>query len=111
VLRFSSGLALHVYLEDDVVAWGVGERPDDLDEAALQRVGSPPVLCRWPAAAGDHVMDRSALISKRRGSVLEELFVNELGLLVYCRGHLILWFQAVLRTDLGQSFLWVTEDR
>jgi len=110
VLRLSSGLLLGVYVQGEKVTWEVADALPGLDESAVERVGSSPVLCRWRPGVGDYVMDRSALVSKRRGSVLERLFVNEFGLLVYCRGHMILWFQAVCRTDLGRSFLWVTED-
>jgi hypothetical protein len=55
-------------------------------------------------------MDCSELIQKRRGARFWQLFVNEIGLWVYLHGHLILCFNAIQRTDTGESILYVWEN-
>src|SRR5262245_62016011 len=55
LFRFSNELLLRVYVSGQVVKWEVGRGLCDLDESAVERVGSPPVLCRWRPEVGDHV--------------------------------------------------------
>jgi hypothetical protein len=74
----------------------------------VQRVGAVPITFRWERA-GDHCMDCSALVAKRRGTEFQRLFVNEMGLLVYLRGQLIWQFAVVRRTDTDRPILYVFE--
>lgn len=115
VIRFSNGQFLHIYVRSGAmhcgsVEWQVRETPPVMDEKEIQRVGAEPVIHRWRPSVGDYVQDCSALAAKRRGAPFQQLFVNELGLLVYCRGQMIWWFGAVRRTDLDQPVLSVSED-
>ncbi len=109
VVQFSNERLLHVWANDQVARWSVTYSPPVLDGAAVERIGAPAVLCRWPVV-GDEVWDRSGLAAKRLGSEFVRLFVAGSALLVYCRGQLIWWFSAVKRTDLGLSILHVSED-
>jgi hypothetical protein len=108
VVQFSNERFLHVWAHGQVARWVVRETPPTLDEATVERIGAPAVLCRWPVM-GDEVCDRSALAAKRLGSEFVRLFVTGGALLVYCRGQLIWWFSAARRTDLGLSILHVSE--
>jgi hypothetical protein len=109
VIRFTNELLLHIRAEVDSVVWETVDRPPELDHIAIERVGAPPIVGRWRSDIGDRILDRSALAAKRRGREFKMLFVNEVGLYVYCRGVLIWMFQSVRRTDLDQPMLWVTE--
>jgi hypothetical protein len=109
VLRFSNECSLRIHINAPEVIWDVAESVPPLECLDVERVGSPSVLCQWRPGVGDHVMDRSALVSKRRGSVFKQLFVNEMGLLVYFRGHAILWFCAVRHAKSKEPLLYVTE--
>jgi hypothetical protein len=110
VIEFSNTLFLHVYVHGEEVDWNVADTPPALDVSAVERAGDPAVMIRWGPEVGDEILDRSDLVSRRRGSEFRLLFVSGPAFLVYCRGHRILWFQAVHRTDLDQSMLWVTEE-
>jgi hypothetical protein len=109
VVQFSNGRFLHVWADGEVARWAVTATPPALDEAAVERIGAPAVLCRWPVV-GDWVWGRSALAAKRVGGEFVRLFVTGGALLAYCRGQLIWWFSAARRTDLGVSILHVSED-
>ena len=108
-VAFSNGLFLHVRAEADEVAWTMTESPPVLP-GEVGRIGSPPVVLDWGTEVGRHPMDRSALAEKRLGAEVYLLFVNEMGLLLYCRRHLIWWFSAARRTDLDRPVLYVTEE-
>jgi hypothetical protein len=109
VVQFSNGRLLHIWADGEVARWTVTHTAPTLD-AAMERIGAPAVLCRWPPVLGDRVWDRSALAAKRVGSEFVRLFVTGGAMLVYCRGQLIWWFSAVRRTDLGVSILHVCEE-
>jgi len=108
VVQFSNERFLHVWADGQLVQWVVTNTPPALD-VAVERIGSPAALCRWPVV-GDKVWDRSALAAKRLGSEFVRLFVTGGALLVYCRGHLIWWFSAARRTDIDLSILHACED-
>jgi hypothetical protein len=108
VIEFSNDRWLHMWVDGQVVRWEVTGIPPVLAGAAVERIGAPAILCRWPVT-GDELWDRSALAAKRLGSEFLRLFVTGGALLVYCRGQLIWWFSAVRRTDLGVSILHVGE--
>jgi hypothetical protein len=108
VIRLSTGLYLHIWTAGDEVAWRVRDSAPLLEQKRIERVGAAPVIWRFDAV-DDVVMDRSALFAKRRGSELQQLFVNEFGLLVYCKRNAIWWFHAGFRTDTGEPVLFVTE--
>ena len=110
VIWWSNELLLHVFVDGDDARWTLRKSPPRINERRKERIGSAPVILRWPAPVGDSVMDRSVLAAARRGSKFVRLFINEMALLVYCRDHLIWWFSAVRRTDLDQPILCVTED-
>jgi hypothetical protein len=110
IVRFSNGLYLQVFAEREQIRWEVTDAPPNLSEFDVERVGASVVTCRWRTGVGDSTMDRSALVAKRRRSQFERLFVNEGGLLMYCRAQPIWWFHVIRRTDLDQPFLFVTED-
>jgi hypothetical protein len=83
-------------------------------EAIVERVGAPPVILRWPTTAkystGELTMDGTTLAAARIGRKFAEFFVNERGLLVYCRRVLIWCFTAVHDTLQGRTILNVQED-
>ena len=108
VVEFSNDRLLHVWADGQVARWVVTETPPVLGRSAVERIGAPAVLCKWPVV-GDEVWDRSALAAKRLGSEFVRLFVTGGALLVYCRGQLIWWFSAVRRTDMGVPILHVSE--
>lgn len=109
-LRFSNGRVLHVTVDREVVRWVVMESvvAEDMP-ACIERVGAQPVLLDWSGTVGKRPMNCSALIASRRGAEFQQLFVNELGLWVYLRGHLILWYMSIQRTDTLESLLYVSE--
>jgi hypothetical protein len=108
VIRFSNERFLHIWTCLEEVQWEVLECPPVLNKNEVQRVGAEPVVYCWQRL-GDRVHDSSALTAKRRGAEFQRLFVNEGGLLVYLRGHLIWHFAAIRRTDLDQPILLVDE--
>jgi hypothetical protein len=55
-------------------------------------------------------MDCSELVAKRLGAYFRDLFVNDGGLFVYFRDHLVLCFHAVRCETDGRSMLYVYED-
>lgn len=111
-LRFDSGLTLRVWADPAAVHWSLGPSPGpaDADEDAVERVGAAPVTFQFEGLAEPWPMDPSALVAKRRGARLTNLFVNDFGLWVYLRGHLILQFGCAERTADGRSILYVLED-
>ncbi len=111
-LVYSSGCCLRVSASEPAVEWEVVESHDNLsNDIELPRtLGSPPMMFCWPRIAGVRLMDCSELIEKRLGAEFTRLFVNEMGLWVYFRTHLILGFSAVRRTDTGECLLHVWED-
>jgi len=109
VIRFAHGLYLRIFVDGESVDWRLEQATRPWYEGVAERVGAVPVICRWQPDFVDVVMDRSAMVAMRRGITFEKLFVNELGLLVYCKGQRIWWFQSVHRIDLNKPFLLVTE--
>jgi hypothetical protein len=87
-------LLLHVFLTGTEVNWAVSDQPPPLDEKEVERIGTPPVIHRWPTTAESR-MDRTALAAARIGREFKQLFVTGLGLLIYCRGVLIWRFSAI----------------
>jgi hypothetical protein len=108
-IRFSNEKFLHIWASPGDVEWDVVDDPPMAQAPDIQRVGAEPVVHRWAAPIVDDVKDCSALVSKRRGAEFQRLFVNEIGLLVYCRRRLIWRFAAVRRVDLDQPILSVSE--
>jgi hypothetical protein len=109
VIRFSTGLLLHIRADTGAVSWDLVDFPPQFDESKPERIGAPTVLLRWSnEIAGP--MNRSELAAKRIGAEVEQLFVTTGTLLVYCRDQLIWWFMAVRQTETGQPILYVTED-
>jgi hypothetical protein len=109
VIRFSNEFLLHVSVEHEGVRWSVSPVPPHLTETSVERVGAPAAMFRWKPHVGDHIMDRSELVAKRRGRPFQRLYANEMGLLVYCESQLILAFAAIRRTDFNRSLLFVSE--
>jgi hypothetical protein len=114
VIRFSNGLLLHVFPTGKEVNWAVTDQLPAIDESEVGRIGAPPVILRWPTTAkystGELTMDRTTLAAARIGRKFAEFFVNERGLLVYCRRVLIWCFTAVHDTLQGRTILNVQED-
>ena len=110
VLQFSNAKWLHIFTERSRVRWRVTETAPVFDEAVVEQVGAPPVVIAWGGELGDRPMDRSALVTQRGGTAFWNLWVNEGGLLVYTRGHPILYFHVLCRTDTGEDILFVDED-
>jgi hypothetical protein len=108
-IRFSNERFLHIWACPGEVGWEIVEDPPVVDESDVQRVGAEPVIHRWAAPLVDEVKDCSTLVCKRRGAEFQRLFVNEIGLLVYCRRRLIWRFAAVRREDRDQPILSVSE--
>jgi len=108
-IRFSNEKFLHIWAIPGEVGWDVVGDAPMANAADVQRVGAEPVVHRWATPVVDDVKDCSALVSKRRGAEFQQLFVNEMGLLVYCRRKLIWRFAAVRRQDLDQPILSVSE--
>ena len=108
LLVFSSGQNLLVYLQSPEVQWKLYDSKPSV--TLPHTIGATPQTLRWPRDVGDHLMDCSELIEKRVGGEFTHLFVNEMGLWVYMRSHLILGFSAIRRTDTGQCILHVWED-
>jgi hypothetical protein len=109
-VRFSNELFLQISVCSKSVHWSLTSALQATSERQVERVGAEPVMLAWGPPIGERVMDRSALVAKRRGAAFKKLFVNDMGLLLYCHGRLILWFQPILRTDTDQSMLHVTEE-
>lgn len=112
VIRFSNEQLLHIWACLDEIRWEVSETPPMVKEGEVRRVGSEPVVYRWRPGPGfgDQIHDWSTLTAKRRGAEFQRLFVNEGGLLVYVRGHLIWCFMVIRRTDCDQPILYVEEE-
>jgi hypothetical protein len=114
VIRFSNGSLLHVFPTGTEVNWAVTDQMPALDEMEVESIGAPPVILRWPTTAkysmGEFTMDRGSLAAARIGREFAELFVNELGLLVYCHKVLIWRFTAMRDTGQGRTILKVWED-
>jgi hypothetical protein len=106
VFQFSIGKCLHVFLREKRVAWEVSDTLPELESSNPEHVGSNPVLCRW--SSGEHLMDRSSLVSARLNKEFWQLFVNE-GLWLYFRGMEILYFAAVRYVESDRPFLYVGE--
>lgn len=107
-IKFSNGKWLHVFMEEHRPRWSIVGVEPCLGKV-VKRVGAPAVLLDWGREAGPSVMDRSKLISQRRGKDFWMLFVNECGLLVYVKRMLILVFHPVFRTDTCEDMLYVAE--
>ena len=112
VFRFSNDRFLHIFVTEasPAVAWQLDTTPPLLPECALERIGSPPVLIRWPSAAVT-ALDRSALSTKRRGCRFRLLFVNQSGLLLYLQDCPTWGFHPVRRADLDQPVLYVCDEQ
>jgi len=112
VVRFSNEQFLHIWACPEELKWEVTKFAPVIPERDVRRIGDEPVVHRWRPgpALGDHVQDCSALVAKRRGAEFQQLFVNQFGLWVYLRGHLVWHFGAIRRTDLDQPILAVCED-
>jgi hypothetical protein len=105
VMRFSNGLFLHVFVEDEDEGWEVLNQEPVLLASSPERIGSPPVSLRW--GSGREVSwDRSSLLKHRLGGKCEKLWYS-VGLLVFVRGHPPLWFKSIYRTDTGRRVLYV----
>ena len=110
VLAFSSSKWLHILVAADEVRWRVLDSEPVLRAEPQFRVGAPPIELDWGADLGVHVMDASALVAKRIGSELTNLFVNHSGFFAYFRGHLVFQLHSIYRTDTGEDMLYVVED-
>jgi hypothetical protein len=109
VLRFDTGLHVRIWPDGAEVNWQLLSVVHESTADHARRVGSLPIRLQWPNQLGIHEMDGSALIAKRRGARFYQLFVNEMGLFVYFRGHLILIFQSVAVEADGTSVLYASE--
>lgn len=110
VLAFDNGTELRVRPEESEVRWSLGAPGESSIVESASRVGAPPVPLRWLHWEQVREMDCSTLVAKRLGAVFHDLFVNDGGLFVYFRDHLILCFQSVCCETDGQSMLYVCED-
>jgi hypothetical protein len=107
VLTFSEEYYLHVFIADGAVRWSLTKSPPELQGDQIQRIGAPPVVLDFGGEVGETRADYSALLSQRQGASFSRLWVNEGGLLVYTRGHPILWFHPCYRLDTAQDVLFV----
>jgi hypothetical protein len=110
VLVFDTGLQLRIWPEEPEVRWALEPAGGASRGGEVCRAGSPPVRLWWLQWQQAGEVDGSTLAGKRLGAVFRDLFVNDSGLFVYFRDHLILCFQTVRREANGQSMLYVYED-
>jgi len=113
VIRFSNEKFLHVFVDAEAgrnIRWRVLATEPVIGGAGIERVGSPAVLLNF-SRAGPYVMDRSALVTARRGRDVTQFFVNEVSFYVYTPRQLILTFGVAYRADNGRNLLYVCEDR
>jgi hypothetical protein len=110
-LLFDNDVELRIWPEEPEVRWILaprGERPLSGD---VSRVGAPPVLLHWLNWNEVQEMNCSGLVAKLLGGRFRDLFVNDGGLFVYFRDHLVMCFHAVRREADGRSMLYVYEDQ
>ena len=111
VIRFSGERYLHISVskEGTGVTWQLVDVSPPLDPSVMERIGSPPIVVRWPSSK-ESTLDRTALAAKRRGCQFQKVWVNETGLLVYCQGHHPWGFHPIRRMDTNQPILYVGDE-
>ena len=95
-LRFSleDGIALNIFLVDDVVEWLVLRGEGGLSPA-VETTAEEPVLLRFREE--DTIWNRPLIARGRVGKRIERIFVNDLWLFLYVEGAPILLFLALGR--------------
>jgi hypothetical protein len=102
-LEFTGSLWLNITCWNDEVRWEVTHEPPAFASSVEQ------FRLRWPS--GEEILiDPETLLADRVGAEFWQLWVNELGLLVYLRGKRILWFDTVRHVEDGTCILLVSED-
>lgn len=109
-LLFDNDLELRVWPEEPEVRWRLAPCGESPLSGAVSRVGTPPVALHWLQWQEVREMDCTGLVAERLGASFRDLFVNDGGLFVYFRDHLILCFGAVRCETDGRSMLYVYED-
>ena len=110
LLEFSNTLWLHIFVSDSKVSWTLqGAKPEITDDL-IDGIGSPCVTLNWGGSVGAVPMNISELMAKRMAASFKLLYVNDTGLFIYFRGHDILCFYAVCRTDTDKDMLYLFED-
>jgi hypothetical protein len=109
-LLFDNDIELRVWPEEPEVRWRLSPRGESPIGETVSRVGAPPVLLDWLQWQEVREMECSGLVAKRLGASFRDLFVNDGGLFVYFRDHLVLCFHAVRCETDGRSMLYVYED-
>jgi hypothetical protein len=109
-LLFDNGMELRIWPEQPEVRWRLGVPSDRPQSEDVDRVGCPPIPFLWMHWQEVREMDCSELVAKRLGAYFRDLFMNDGGVFVYFRNHLVLCFQAVCSEADGRSILYVHEE-
>jgi len=107
LLRFDNEQTIHVWVERNEIRWML--KSTQPAGNGFEGIGAAPVELDWATTIGRQVMDRSALVAKRRRARFQNLFINDSGFFVYLDGHLILEFSRAERLSDGRSILYVIE--
>lgn len=101
-INFTNGLVLRVKARDFQLEWQVRTTDSQLTELAYD-----PVELIWNPEL-ETVFDPCSLLARISGAKFANLFINEMGLLLYTSGNPILWFHAYRNRESSADFLFAT---
>jgi hypothetical protein len=110
VLVFDNCTELRVWPGEPEVRWRVLARGESAVGEDVSRVGAPHVPLHWLHWKLVREIDCSELVAERFGACFRDLFVNDGGLFVYFREHLVLCVVAVRCEPDGRIVPYVYDD-
>ena len=110
VFKFANNRSLYIYLVDFQIQWRVERVHAKPGTVSFKPSQQPLLELHWLELGITELMNPHTLLSKRIGSLLNEMFVNDSGLFVYFRQQIVLQFNVINRTDTDENILYVSEN-